>query len=91
MTISFEPLPPHASSQHGSWGSHRVIAEQLRARPKEWAHILTYASRSSAASVALQINKGTRRAWGPAGSFEARSRTVDGEYRVYARYTGAAA
>ncbi|MER7908250.1 hypothetical protein [Streptomyces sp. NPDC096068] len=90
MTITFEPLPPHGSSQRGGWGIHGAIAKELRARPGEWAHILTFDTVGSATATAYSIRKGARKAWAPAGSFEARSRTVDGEYRVYARYLGGA-
>lgn len=86
-TITFEPLPAFGSSRRGG-ASHEAIAEQLRARPDEWAHILTFPTINSASSTAYSIRKATRKAWGPAGSFEAKSRTVDGEFRVYARYVG---
>jgi len=88
VKIRFEPLPVSGGSQVRGV-SHEVIAEQLRERPREWAHVLTYPTRESASTVAYSIRNGHRSAWAPAGAFEAKSRTVNGEYRVYARYVGA--
>lgn len=68
-------------------GKHFGIAKELMARPKEWAMIGTYGSRPSAAAMAHLIRKGGVAAY-PAGQFEAISRTVNREYRLYARYVG---
>jgi hypothetical protein len=83
-TVTFEPLPDGATRH----GINTAIAAKLRDRPGEWAHINTYTTPGSAASCAQQINSGRLAAYAPAGSFEAKSRTVDGERRVYARYVG---
>ncbi|MFJ9644988.1 hypothetical protein [Streptomyces sp. NPDC101206] len=85
-TITFEPLP--RATQKGQWGINAVIAAHLRHRPGEWAHIDNKATRASAASTAYLIRTGGLRAYTPTGHYEATSRTVDGEYRVYARYIG---
>ncbi|TXS35089.1 hypothetical protein [Streptomyces sp. t39] len=69
---------------------HLQAAEAVRARPGEWARIGCYGSRDAAASVAWQIRKGVRSAWRPVGAFQAVSRTVGGEFRVYVRYVGEA-
>lgn len=80
--IRFEPLPESARADLSA------IANQLRARPGEWAHIGTRASAGSARQGAYQV-RGRNEAFAPAGAFEAASRTVDGEHRIYARYVGA--
>ena len=67
-------------------GWHGEVARQLRARPGEWAVIDVYGSQASAAGVAYQIRMGGYSAYQPRGAWEAVSRLVDGENRVYARY-----
>lgn len=84
MSIAFEPLPESGSSR----GKNAAIAAQLRARPGEWAHVLTVASKATAGSTAHQIRTARLKPYAPVGAFEARSRKVDGEYRVYARFVG---
>ncbi|MGW7435673.1 hypothetical protein [Streptomyces sp. NPDC054849] len=88
-TITFEPLPQ--ATTKGQWGINAAIADQLRTRPGQWAHIDSKGTRASAASTAYLVNNGRLGAYAPAGTFEAKSRTVDGEYRVYARYIGTSA
>ena len=87
MTVIKWEAPP-GSPVRLSNSSHLAIAAQLRARPGEWAHILSSGSSTSARTMAYGIKAGNRRAWLPAGAFEAVSRTVEGENRVYARYVG---
>lgn len=70
-------------------GKHFDIAEELRAKPNEWAMIGTYGSRPSAAAMAYLIRSGGSVAY-PFGDFEAVSRTVNNEYRLYVRYVGKA-
>jgi hypothetical protein len=67
---------------------HRPAADALRARPGEWAHVTTHSTAQSSASLAYAIRAGKYAAYTPAGHFEARARTVDGEHRVYVRYVG---
>lgn len=74
--------------QGGTYGKNAQIAEQLRERPETWALVASYAHSGSAASIAHQVRRGTLNAYRPRGSFEAVTRTVDGEHRVYARYVG---
>lgn len=68
----------------------RVIAADLRERPGEWALVRIYGTDRTAAgsarSAAAVIARGHNAAYGPAGAFEAVTRTVDGEVRLYARY-----
>jgi hypothetical protein len=82
--VNFEPLPDTA----GRRNKHEAIAAELRARPGAWAHILTVAAQGTATSMAYMVRVARFKAYGPAGTFEARSRTIDGEFRVYARYVG---
>ncbi|MGW5852128.1 hypothetical protein ACWFQ8_29980 [Streptomyces sp. NPDC055254] len=84
--ISFEPLPQ--ATAKGQWGINAAIATQLRTKPGQWAHIDSKSTRASAASTAYAVRNGHLNAYAPAGTFEATSRTVNGEYRVYARYVG---
>lgn len=83
--LKFEPPPKRVRV---TWGRHADVASKLRAKPGEWAPIGTYNSSQTAASIARQIKRAVLSAYMPAGSFEAVSRTVDGESRVYARYVG---
>lgn len=83
--VRFEELPDR---QGRGPGKHAAIAEQLRTRPGEWAVIATYAHSGTCGSMAQGIKRGLIRAYAPEGAFEAVSRTVDGEHRVYARYVG---
>jgi hypothetical protein len=88
--ITFEPLPPHRGRKRtGYVRKHAAIAALLRERPGDWARILTLSANNSAAAMAYAITAGKLSAY-PAGAFEAKSRTVDGESRVYARYVGGA-
>lgn len=88
--VTFEPLPHAQSGKGGRSTKHTAIAAELKARPGEWARIETSTSPNAASSMANHISGARLKAYAPAGSFEAVSRTVDGEYRVYARYVGAA-
>lgn len=64
------------------------FAPALKERPGEWALVATKGSTGAAGSMAANIRRGFASGCGPMGSFEAKSRHVDGEYRVYARYIG---
>ncbi|WP_420783049.1 hypothetical protein [Streptomyces sp. LPB2020-019-1HS] len=87
-TVHFEDLP--TSSRSPSAASHRYseTAQILKSKPMKWARILQRARRGDAATTAYQIRKGILAAFRPAGSFEAKSRTKEGNYYVYARYVG---
>ncbi|MFJ9799904.1 hypothetical protein [Streptomyces sp. NPDC101145] len=68
---------------------HQTSAAELRARPHEWQHVHTYRATYGAASVAREIRiGGFGGTYGPPGSFEARTQTVDDGTAVYARYVG---
>lgn len=78
--------PPHEN--RGGGVNHRLVAPQLRANPEAWARVSTYKTAGSAGSMAQAIRTGVLTAYRPAGSFEAASRKVGGQYHVYARYVG---
>lgn len=80
--IQFVDAPPPQRNQH----KNQDIADALRKRPGEWAHIGT-----GNPSRATNIKTATLRAFAPAGSFEAVARNlVDGKGDIYARYVGVA-
>lgn len=81
----YEDPPP---ARRGPTRARTAEARKLKERPGTWGLIGTYKSRTSAASMATCIRTGRTSTWRPAGDFEAVSRSVDGEYRVYARYMG---
>lgn len=81
--LRWEDPPPEQRQQ---WGS---VADRLRARPGVWAVVFVAPNINAARTVVSSIQAG-RRSGMPAGEFEARSATVDGEHRVYARYVGGA-
>jgi hypothetical protein len=84
--LKFEDPPRRVSGRH--WGRHRLLASEMKARPMEWALVGKYGSSDSAASMARNIKLGKLEAYTPAGAFQATSRTVDGEPRVYVRFVG---
>lgn len=79
------PPMPNAYRNRIDWPG---IAETLRRRPGKWAHIHTDPKPEYAASMAGRVRTGVIAAMRPPGTFDAVSRTVDGEFRVYARYVG---
>lgn len=89
MALLFED-PPSKPRLAAPPGHHAKVAAELKEHPGEWARIGLYGSPSSAAAMAQGIRKGQLAAYRPAGAFEAVSRTVKNEYRVYARFTGEA-
>jgi hypothetical protein len=82
-----DPPPPHRRADQVS---HADVARKLKARPKQWAVVSTYPNSRTAGATASAIRAGRVTAYLPVGEWEATSRTVDGEHRVYARYMGGA-
>lgn len=66
----------------------RSLADELRARPGEWAVVSTHPTMGTAQSTSSNIRSGRRAIYRPRFAFDATAREVDGEYRVYARYIG---
>lgn len=71
--------------------SRQEFADALRARPGEWALLGKFSTSGAMRQAAYEIRV-TRdpkdQMFAPRGSFEADSRTVCGEHRVYVRYVG---
>jgi hypothetical protein len=84
----FEELPIDGRTTTRQRHEHYKAAAALRERPGEWAMVRTAATSNAARSAASQIREGRLTAYRPAGEFDATSRTVGGEFRVYARYVG---
>lgn len=82
--------PPSAArgGVRGRVSKWQTEADELRNRSKEWALLSIKQTRGAATSMANDIDNGILHAFKPAGSFEATTRTVGSEYRVYARYVG---
>ncbi|MDX3214549.1 hypothetical protein PV318_03185 [Streptomyces sp. ME02-6991-2B] len=88
--LTFGPLPEPGTVGTGRRGKHARAAEELRARPGEWAPVTTGRNAESAAALAQAVRSARLAAYEPAGAFEAAARTVRGQHRVYARYVGPA-
>lgn len=86
--IVFKDLPAPTRRSSGPSFDHADAVQKLKAQPSEWAVVQERNKRGDAATAAYQIRKGILAAFRPAGSFEAKSRTEDGKFRVYARYIG---
>ena len=73
--------------------NHVEAAAKLRAQPDTWLPIGSYWNRDSAQVITRLVRIGGRlRAYGPAGSFEARyERDNENGWTVYARFVGGAA
>lgn len=87
--IKFGPLPERAPKGARRSRKWEKVAEDLRARPGEWALV----DPSSRRSVTTQIKQGLLKSFAPAGSFDATTRGGDGSSRsvrvqLYARYVG---
>lgn len=89
IKIKFEDPPARGGGREWSpKGTHEGIAALLKMKPLKWARVQTLSTVQSAANQADAIRNAKLTAYAPAGSFEAVSRTVDGERRVYARFVG---
>lgn len=91
MEIRFEsPTPPVLRSEE----SLMAFALALRSRPGEWALLGALSSANYARQRAYEIRNamqgGAAPFFGPAGAFEAQSRSLLGECRVYVRFVGTA-
>jgi hypothetical protein len=87
----FEGVPPEAVRTGGRKGSAewQAVADVLRARPGEWAHI----AEGTNGGIAGSIKNGVLVAFRPRGDFEAvQRRDSDDSTRwdVWARYVGTA-
>lgn len=82
--IRWEEPPPAKHTAVHDWPR---IAADLQSKPGEWAHILTCVSPATAGTTAKYVRESFYEPL-KGGQYEAKSRTVDGEFRVYARYMG---
>ncbi len=86
-----EGPPPVTRAGGKAKGGRTYVSEsaQLIAKPGQWAILRRdFKSQDQAATLASYIRIGQLAAFSPSGAFEAVSRSVEGEYRVYARYVG---
>ncbi|QCX77872.1 hypothetical protein C9F11_21200 [Streptomyces sp. YIM 121038] len=88
--IVFEDLPPSTRRPSDSDFRHADTAKKLKAQPHAWCRVQKRKKRGDAATAAYQIRNGILAAFRPAGAFEAKSKTVNDEFFVYARYVGGA-
>lgn len=86
--IVFEDLPATTRKLSDTGFRHADTAKKLKAQPRAWARVQQRRTRGDAASAAYQIRNGILAAFRPAGSFEAKSKTVADKFFVYARYVG---
>lgn len=80
--------PPLTARGGSANSNHGAIAKALKDNPGAWARIGTYASPGSCGSMVVYVKKGLAKAYEPAGTFEAVSRSMDGQYHLFARYVG---
>lgn len=86
-----EPPPTNAKGGRGfgsassQWAE---VAKLLTANVGRWALLKECTSVHSAGSLAGRVREGRVLCFAPRGDFEACTRAVDGQYRVYARYLG---
>lgn len=88
--IDGQPPGVNRRKAHGKGGGKRVYlaeSQQLKEAPWRWAILRRdFGTQEAAGTLANYIKNGQLAAFRPRGFFEAVSRTVDGEFRVYARY-----
>lgn len=85
MILRFEEPPPSNGKGRIAWPP---VADELRANPEDWAVVAICTRRAAASGKAQMIKSGAVPAFRPKGSFEATYRSVEDEFRVYARYVG---
>lgn len=96
MNIAEWADPP--ADKTGSFGRNSVAflytdeAEELREFPGRWGVLrdpdFDWRNQTQASGVAHGINTGKYAAFRPAGSFEACTRMVNGEAKLFVRYVG---
>lgn len=85
--IRWEEPPPSKGMAVHDWPR---IGAQLAAAPGKWALVAVCPNGGTAGSTARHVRDGKYEPLAVLGLFEAKSRTIDGEHRVYARYVGEA-
>jgi hypothetical protein len=85
--VKFGELPPSDRATKRKEDSNQAIADELRARPGEWALVLQADTNVHAWQKASNIKRGILAAFRPFGAFEATTRNgLD----VWARYVDGA-
>lgn len=84
--ISWEEPPRRRAEARYDWPD---IAADLQSKPGAWAHALTCDTREIAGVTAKNIRESHYQAL-HGHRYDAKARTVDGEFRVYACYLGPA-
>ena len=84
--LRWETPPPQTQGPVHNWPA---IAADLQQKPGEWALIALCDTRATAGTTAKYVRESFYEPL-KTGVYEAKSRTVDGEFRVYARYMGGA-
>ncbi len=74
--------PPELRGAAHDWPA---ITADLKTRPGDWALIMVCSTREIAATTARNVRESHYEAL-HGDRYEAKARTVDGEFRVYARY-----
>ena len=84
-----DPPPPRCGTRikHPRVHDWTAVAKKLRSKPGRWAVVAVCANTGLAGSTARYVRDGLYEAL-RRGRFEAVSRKVYGECRVYARYVG---
>lgn len=89
--VRWEDPPPPSGKGGRNPGTpssrYTTVADELRARPGDWAVIERFAGRRNN-GLATKVAMGAMLCFTPAGDFEARTRHRNGEVLVYARYLG---
>lgn len=86
IAVRFEEPAPHPLCRAESL---TAFAAALRERPRVWALLGKYGTPGMAGQTAYLIRRSLKPGFTD-GGYEAESRTLFGEYRVYARYVGGA-
>lgn len=88
--IAFEE-PPARTTGRGNGSPCLVwseVAAELTRRPGEWARVAVLDCALAAGQYAIRVRNGSIEALAPYGRFDAKTRTVQGERRLYVRYLG---
>ncbi len=87
--MDFQPQPPDNIAGRGPSARNYAIATELREHPGEWAIVCHVPERASINGFAYKIRQGASAAFGPVGTFDAKTRTnPDGGFDLWASYIG---
>lgn len=86
--IVFEEPPRTSCAPSGPPIVWREVASVLTCRPGEWARVAVLDNALSAGQYVVRVRKGSIEALAEFGRFDAKSRTVKGERRLYVMFLG---